>query len=124
LIAVATGEDSSRHGGEVAVATRVWEGLDISSVDSSDDEVVSVHSVHSAPLYGVGVCDDSPNFCEHYDQMPDSLTDNEVSKYSFYSHLSHYMEGHKISKSNRDAVELCHRPWYRRERHPDYGASS
>jgi hypothetical protein len=107
LIAVAAGEDSSRHGGEVAVATRVWEGLDISSVDSSDDEVVSVHSVHSVPLYGVGVCDDSPNFCEHYDQMPDSPTDNEVSKYSFYSHLSHYMEGHKISKSNRDAVELC-----------------
>jgi hypothetical protein len=107
LIAVAAGEDSSRHGGEVAVATRVWEGLDISSVDSSDDEVVSVHSVHSVPLYGVGVCDDSPNFCEHYDQMPDSPTDNKVSKYSFYSRLSHYMEGHKISKSNRAAVELC-----------------
>ena len=29
-IAVAAGEDSSRHGGEVAVATRAWEGLDIS----------------------------------------------------------------------------------------------
>ena len=106
-IAVATGEVSSRHGGEVAVATHVWEGLDISSVDSSNDEVVSVHSVHSAPLYGIDVCDDSPNFGEHYDQMPGLPTDNEVSKYSFYSHLSHYTEGHKISESNRAAVELC-----------------
>jgi len=53
------------------------------------------------------VCDDSLNFGEHNDLMPDSPTDNEVSKYSFYSHLSHYMEGHKISKSNRAAVELC-----------------
>ena len=87
------------------------EGLDNSSVDSSNEEVneevVSVHSVHSVPLYGVGVCDDSLNFGEHNDLMPDSPTDNEVSKYSFYSHLSHYMEGHKISESNRAAVELC-----------------
>ena len=46
-IAVAAGEDSSRHGGEVAVATIVGEGLDNSLVDSSDEEVdeevVSVH---------------------------------------------------------------------------------
>ena len=49
-IAVAAGEDSSHHGGGGAVATRAWGGLDISSVDSSDDEVVSVHFVHSAPL--------------------------------------------------------------------------
>ncbi len=53
------------------------------------------------------MCDDSLNFGEHNDLMPDSPTDNEVSKYSFYSHLSHYMEGNKISKSNRAAVELC-----------------
>jgi hypothetical protein len=97
--------------GEVAVATIVGEGLDNSLVDSSneenDEEVISVHSVHFAPLYGVGVCDDSPDFGEHNDLMPDSPTGNEVSKYSFYSRLSHYMEGHKISEINRNAVELC-----------------
>ncbi len=41
LIAVtAAGEDGSRHdhGGGEAVATRVGEALDISSVDSSDEE--------------------------------------------------------------------------------------
>ncbi len=30
-----------------------------------------------------------------------------MSKYSFYSCLSHYVEGHKISESNCAAVELC-----------------
>jgi len=30
-----------------------------------------------------------------------------VSKYSFYSRLSHYMEAHKISEWNRAAVEIC-----------------
>jgi hypothetical protein len=82
-------------------------GLDKSLVDSSDDEVFSVHSsVHSAQLYGVSVCD-NPDFGEHNDPMHDSPTDNEVSKYSFYSRLTHYMKGHKISESNRAAVELC-----------------
>jgi hypothetical protein len=85
----------------------VGEVLDTSSVDSSDDEVFSVHSsVHSAQLYGIGVCD-SPDFDEHNDPMHDSPTDNEVSKYSFYSRLTHYMEGHKISEFNHAAVELC-----------------
>jgi hypothetical protein len=101
LLVVAAGEDGSRHGGEeaVAAATRVGEVLgevlDISSsVDSSDDEVLSVQS--------------SPDFDEHNDPfLDDSPTDNEVSKYSFYSRLTHYMEGHKISESNRAAVELC-----------------
>jgi hypothetical protein len=86
------------------VATVVGGGFVNSSVDSSDDEV---GSVHSAPLFGVGVCDDSPNFSDHNDMMPDSPTDNEVSKYSFHSCLSHYMEGHKISESNHADVELC-----------------
>jgi ribosomal protein L28 len=107
LIAVAAGEDGSRHGGGGAVATRMGEVMDTSSVDSSDDEKFSVHSsVHSAKLYGDGVCD-SPNFDEHNDPMHDSPMDNKVSKYSFYSCLTHYMEGLKISESNRTAVELC-----------------
>ena len=112
-IVVVAGEDSSRDGGEgglvtlrtvATVATVVGEGFVHSSVHSRDEKVVSVHS---AQLLGVGVCDDSPNFSDHNDLMPDSPTDNEVSKYSFYSRLSHYMEGHKISESTRAAVELC-----------------
>ena len=39
--------------------------------------------------------------------MPDLPTVNEVRKYSFHSRLIHYMEGHKISESNRAAVKLC-----------------
>jgi hypothetical protein len=34
-------------------------------------------------------------------------TDNEVSKYSFFSRLAHYLEGNRISKANCMAVELC-----------------
>jgi hypothetical protein len=113
-ITITAGEDSSCHGGGgglvtlsafATVATIVGGRVATSSsVDSSDDEVVSIHL---APLFGVGVCDDSPNFSDHNDLMPDSPTDNEVSKYSFYTRLSHYMEGHKIGESNRTAVELC-----------------
>ncbi len=64
---------------------------------------------YSAQLYDNGVqeCDSPPNFEEHNDPLHDSPTDNEVSKYSFYSRLTHYMEGNKISESNRAAVELC-----------------
>jgi hypothetical protein len=101
-------------GGEAVVATRVGEVLgevlDVSSVDSSDDEVFSVQSsIQNSVAYGNGVlCDRPPDFVEHNDPMhADSPTDNEVSKYSFYSRLTHYMEGHKISESNRAAVELC-----------------
>jgi hypothetical protein len=38
---------------------------------------------------------------------PSSPTNNEVSKYSFFDHLAHYLEGNKISKVNRAAIELC-----------------
>jgi len=116
LVVVAAGEDGSHHGGEEGVATRrvgdvSGEVLDISSVDSSDDEVFSVQSsVQNSPaqLYGNGVqCDNPPDFDEHNDPLHDSPMDNEVSKYSFYSRLTHYMEGNKISESNRAAVKLC-----------------
>ena len=49
----------------------------------------------------------SPNFSKNNDMMADTPTDNTVSNYSFYSRLSHYMEGHKIGKSNCQSVELC-----------------
>ena len=98
-----------RGGG--AVATRAGEVFELSSVDSSDDdEVFSVQSSvqNSVQYAGNGVlCDSPPDFAGHNDPMVDSPTDNEVSKYSFYSRLTHYMEGHKICEANRAAVEIC-----------------
>ncbi len=49
----------------------------------------------------------SPYFSENNDMMASSPTDNKVGKYSFYSCLSHYIEGRKIGQSNRASVELC-----------------
>ena len=91
--AVPASEDSSSHegGGLVdlsivaTVATVGGGGLVDSLVNSSDDKI----SVESAPLFGVGVLNDSPTFSEHNDLMPDSPTDNKVSKYSSYSRVSH-----------------------------------
>ena len=71
--------------------------------DSSDVE----ESEELVPLFGVEVLNGSPTFSLDNNQMADSPTNNKVSKYSFYSRLTHYMEGHKISESNRAAVELC-----------------
>ena len=36
----------------------------------------------------------------------DEPTDAKVGKYTFHKHLIHYMDGEKISHSNRKAVEL------------------
>jgi hypothetical protein len=47
----------------------------------------------------------SPNAND--ESPPPTPTDNEVSKFSFYDRLKHYMEGNKINESNRAAVELC-----------------
>jgi len=91
-----------------SVAAAAGGGGEVLSVDSaSDDSSDDEESDKSAPLFGVEVINGSPTFSLENDQMPDSPTDNEVSKYSFHSHLTHYMEGHKISKSNRAAVKLC-----------------
>ena len=56
--------------------------------------------------FGVGVgVKSSPTFSP--DSSPELPTDNEVSKYSFFARLAHYMEGNKISEANRAAVEVC-----------------
>jgi hypothetical protein len=34
-------------------------------------------------------------------------TDNEVSRYSFFDRLKHYMEGNLITEGNRASVEMC-----------------
>jgi hypothetical protein len=77
--------------------------LDGSSAKDND----SMHSSKSRILLGDEGLVNSPHFSETNDMMASLPTDNEVSKYSFYSCLSHYMEGHKISESNCTSVELC-----------------
>jgi hypothetical protein len=54
---------------------------------------------------GLELGDSSPNFSPN--NSPESPTDNEVSKYSFFARLMHYMDGNKISDANRAAVEVC-----------------
>jgi len=54
---------------------------------------------------GLELGDSSPNFSPN--NSPESPTDNEVSKYSFFARLMHYMDGNKISEANRAAVEVC-----------------
>ena len=58
-------------------------------------------------MYGEVPLDGSPTLSLENDQLAGSPTDNEVSKYSFHSRMTHYLDGHKISESNRAAVELC-----------------
>ena len=112
---VATNNDISNTGGEgglvdlsaaETVAAAVG-GEEVLSVNSSDDSSDDKESEESEPLFGVEVLNGSPTFSVNIDLMPDLPTDNKVSKYSFYSHLTHYVEGHKISKSNRAADEIC-----------------
>ena len=51
---------------------------------------------------------DSPIFSRTGDDYCAATpTDNEVSKYSFFERLKHYMEGNQITKGNRASVELC-----------------
>jgi hypothetical protein len=82
-------------------------GGEVHSVNSSDDSSNDEESKESVPLFGGDLVLGSPTFSLDNEQVADSPTDNEVSKYSFYQRLTHYMEGHKISELNRAAVELC-----------------
>jgi hypothetical protein len=92
---------------ESVAAAAVRGGVVLSVNSASDDSSDVEESDESASLFEVEVLNGSPIFSLENDQMADSPTDNEVSKYSFYSRLTHYMEGQKISESNRAAVELC-----------------
>ncbi len=51
--------------------------------------------------------DNSPLFLRDGDDCPATPTDNEVSRYSFFDQLKHYMEGNPITEGNRVSVELC-----------------
>ncbi len=59
-----------------------------------------MHSSKAAVALGDKGLVNSPYFSENNDMMASLPTDNKVGKYSFYSRLSHYMEGHKIGESN------------------------
>ena len=83
--------------------------------DSSSDE--GSDSSHSSPRAAgtktAGMLSDvspfdSPMFTRNGDDFTAaSPTDNEVSKYSFFERLKHYMEGNQITDGNRASVELC-----------------
>ncbi len=90
-----------RTGGRAPVPCTLF--LDNSSAKDDD----SMHSSKSGVLLGDKGLVNSPYFSENNDMMASLPTDNKVGKYSFYSHLSHYMGGHKIGESNRASVELC-----------------
>ena len=90
---------------ETVAAAAAVGGGEVHSVNSSDDSSDDEESKESVPLFGVELVNGSPTFSLDNDQMADSPTDNEVSKYSFYQRLTHYMEGHKISEFNRAAVQ-------------------
>jgi hypothetical protein len=77
--------------------------LDESSAGCGDSIRLSVSGI----LLGDEGLVNSPHFSENNYMMASLPTDNELSKYSFYSCLSHYMDGHKIGKSNCASVELC-----------------
>jgi hypothetical protein len=93
---------------ETVAAAAAGGGREVHSVNSSDYSSGDEESKESVPLFGAGLVDGSPTFSlDNEDQVADSPTDNEVSKYSFFQRLTHYMDGQKISSFNRAAVELC-----------------
>jgi hypothetical protein len=93
---------------ETVAAAAAGGGGEVHSVNSSDYSSSDEESKESVPLFGAGLVDGSPTFSlDNEDQVVDSPTDNEVSKYSFFQRLTHYMDGQKISSFNRAAVELC-----------------
>jgi hypothetical protein len=51
--------------------------------------------------------EESPLFSRDGDDEPPTPTDNEVSRYSFFDRLKHYMEGNLITEGNRASVEMC-----------------
>ena len=89
----------------VAAAGSTGAGLgDIAWEEDSLDDDDGPHSPSSCGR-GRKTTGEDPTFSPNDD--PKSPTDNEVSKYSFFDRLTHYMDGNKISEANRAAVEVC-----------------
>ena len=49
----------------------------------------------------------SPLFSSDVNRDAATPTNNEVSRYSFFDRLKHYMEGNLITEGNRASVEMC-----------------
>ena len=89
-------------------AARAGAGIvDVTGGDSDDgDDSPSTPSRSlGQKTTGLGLRDSSPTFSPQ--NSPESPTDNEVSTYSFFACLAHYMDGNKISEANRTVVEVC-----------------
>jgi len=81
--------------------------IDVASDDSDSHESPPPSRRVGRKTTGLGLAlgESSPTFSPN--SSPELPTDNEVSKYSFFARLAHYMEGEKISEANRAAVEVC-----------------
>jgi hypothetical protein len=81
--------------------------IDVTGGDSDNSDKSPLRPSRGLGLKTTGfeLGDSSPNFSPN--NSPESPTDNEVSKYSFFARFMHYMDGNKISEANRAAVEVC-----------------
>ena len=81
--------------------------IDVTAEDSGDANGSPLLSLCrlGRKTTGLEMGDSSPNFSLR--NSPESPTDNEVSKYSFFDRLMHYMDGNKINEANRGSVEVC-----------------
>jgi hypothetical protein len=104
---------SSSAGVEESTTTKEDESYDNDNPDD-DDSSPSYASPHASQYKTSGTTteenlgmspdkESSPYVLD--DSPPPTPTDNKVSKFSFYDWLKHYMEGSKITESNRAAVE-------------------
>ena len=107
-------DHSSPNGTPVAAAgASTSRGSD--SLVLSDDNDSIPRTPHVAGAKTTGLDDEdysvenlaSPLFSPNNNDDPLTPTDNEVSRYSFFDRLRHYLEGNKISEATRAAVELC-----------------
>jgi hypothetical protein len=62
-------------------------------LDNSDGSPLLPSHGLGRKMTGLELGDSSPNFSPN--NSPESPTDNEVSKYSFFARLMHYMDGNK-----------------------------
>ena len=81
-------------------------GVKTSGMSSPDDSSQDSSSVGSDGGLGSGNLSFSPGE-EDDDDFEGEKTDQEVSKYSFYDRLEHYMERELIKEENRKLVELA-----------------
>jgi len=89
-------------------AARAGTGIvDVTGGDSDNSDGSPLLPSHGLgrKMTGLELGNSSPNFSP--DNSPESPPDNEVSKYSFFARLMHYMDGNKISEANRAAVKVC-----------------